>query len=197
MIIKRAVIPFRDNVHMRVWTACDCAWHSRASLLSHYVQFSSNSTSCSIIVYRTLQPEYRYAEYLSSVRCFSNRRLLSRFRCGCHGLQHAMLTQGDGWILKGRIGCVRCATHLGTWKMSSISCLVAQLTVMSYKSMPVFFSRPLLSQTFSLTLNQMHVVVFSESVFNLENLLYPPDISMNACLCVVFCLLAPCWSPGH
>ena len=50
---------------------------------------------------------------------------------------------------------------------------------------------------FSLTLNQMHVVVFSESVLPLENLLYPPDISMNACLCVVFCLLAPCWSPGH
>ena len=48
-----------------------------------------------------------------------------------------------------------------------------------------------------LTLNQMHVVVFSESVFHLENLLYPPDISMNACLCIVFCLLAPCWSPGH
>ena len=113
------------------------------------------------------------------------------------GAMVCMLTQGNGWILKGRTGCVRCATHLGTWKMSSISCLVAQLTVMLDKSMPVFFSRPLLSQTFSLTLNQMHVVVFSESVFHLENLLYPPDISMNACLCVVFCLLAPCWSPGH
>ena len=45
--------------------------------LQHVEQFSSNSTSSSIIVYRTLQPEYRYAEYLSSVRCFSNRRLLS------------------------------------------------------------------------------------------------------------------------
>ena len=54
--------------------------------LQHVEQFSSNSTSSSIIVYRTLQPEYRYAEYLSSVRCFPNRRLLSRFRCGCHGL---------------------------------------------------------------------------------------------------------------
>ena len=49
-------------------------------------QFSSNSTSSSITVYRTLQPEHRYAEYLSSDRCFSNRRLLSRFRRGCHGL---------------------------------------------------------------------------------------------------------------
>ena len=33
----------------------------------------------------------------------------------------------------------------------------------------------------------MHVVVFSESVFHLDNLLFPvaPDISLNACLCVV------------
>ena len=52
----------------------------------HIEQFSSNSTSSSLVVYRTLQPEYKYAEYLSSVRCFSNRRLLSRFRCGFHGL---------------------------------------------------------------------------------------------------------------
>ena len=55
--------------------------------------------------------------------------------------------------------------------MSSISFLVAQLTVMLDKSMPGFFSKPFLSQTCpeqvyseSLTLNQMHVhvVVFSE-----------------------------------
>ena len=80
--------------------------------------------------------------------------------------------------------------------MSSISCIVAQLTVTLDKSMPVFFSRPFQSQTFSLTLNQMHVGVFSDSVFHLENLLFPPDISLNACLCVVFCLLAP-WTLQH
>ena len=44
-----------------------------------------------------------------------------------------MLTQGDGWILKARTGCVRFATHLRTWRISSISCLVAQLTVMCDK----------------------------------------------------------------
>ena len=60
------------------------------------------------------------------------------------------------------------------------------------ESMPVFFSRPFLSQTFSLTLNQMHVVLFSESVFHVENLLYPPDISFDAFSCVELCLLAPC-----
>ena len=69
---------------------------------------------------------------------------------------------------KGRTGCVRFATRLSTW-MSSISCLFAQLIikVMSDKSMPAIFNRPFLSQTFSLSLNQMHVVVFSESVFHL------------------------------
>ena len=47
---------------------------------------------------------------------------------------------------------------------SAVFCLVAQLTVMLLidKSMPVYFSRPFLLQNFSLTLNQMHVVVFSD-----------------------------------
>ena len=53
-----------------------------------------------------------------------------------------MLTQSNGWILKGNTGCVRFATHLRMWRMSSISCIVAQLIVMLDKSMPVFFSRP-------------------------------------------------------
>ena len=108
-----------------------------------------------------------------------------------------MLTQGNGWIIEGRTGCVRFATHLRTWRMSSISCLVAQLRLMLEKSMPVFVSRPFVSQMLSLTLNQMHVVVFSQSNFGEENLLFPPDISFSAFLCVVLCLLAPCWSPGH
>ena len=32
-------------------------------------------------------PEYNPAEYLSVVKCASNRRLTSRFRTGCHGLR--------------------------------------------------------------------------------------------------------------
>ena len=101
-----------------------------------------------------------------------------------------MWTQGDGWIPKGRIGCVRFATHLRTWRMNSISCLVAQLTVILDKSMPVFFSRPFLFQTFSPTLNQMHVVVFSKSVFHVGNPLYPPDIPFST-----YILYSVCWPP--
>ena len=39
------------------------------------------------MLYRTMQPEYKYAAYLSEVKCLSNRRLISRFRSGCHGLR--------------------------------------------------------------------------------------------------------------
>ena len=124
---------------------------------------------------------------MSFVRCFTNVRLRGRFRRGCHGLH----VDTRRWENTGRTGCVRFATHLRTCRMSSISCLVAQFTVMLKKSMPVFFSRPFLSQTSSLTLNQIHVVGSSQSVFHIENQLYPPDISF---VCVVHCLLAPCWS---
>ncbi len=34
-----------------------------------------------------MQLEYKSAEYLSVGKCASNRRLISRFRTGCHGLR--------------------------------------------------------------------------------------------------------------
>ena len=58
------------------------------------------------------------------------------------------------------------------------------------KSMPVFSNMPSLFQTFSLTLNQMHVVVFSESVFHIGNLLYQPDILFSAFLHFICCTLS-------
>jgi len=39
------------------------------------------------MLYRAMQPEYKPAECLSVVKCASNRRLISRFRTGCHGLR--------------------------------------------------------------------------------------------------------------
>ena len=36
---------------------------------------------------RTLQPEYKFAQYLSEVECLAYRRLLSRFSSGCYGLR--------------------------------------------------------------------------------------------------------------
>ena len=110
------------------------------------------------------------------------------------GTMVCMLTQGDGWILKGRTGCVRCATHLRTWKLSSIfSCPAYSDVRQKHASLfqQAFSVSDLFTKLLGQTLNQMHVVFFSESVFRFEHLLFSPDISLNACLCVVFCLLAP------
>ena len=80
--------------------------------LQHVEQCSRycNSTSSSIIVFRTLEPEYRYAEYPSSdlSDVFQIEGCLAKLNVGA---MVCMLTQGDGWILKGRTGCVRCATQ--------------------------------------------------------------------------------------
>ncbi len=55
----------------------------------HWVAFKfvQDNNHSSLLLYRTLQPEYKYADYLAVVKCYSNRRLLSRFRSGCHGLR--------------------------------------------------------------------------------------------------------------
>ena len=53
----------------------------------HWIVFKyfQDDSHGSLVLFRTLQLEYVYAHYLSEVRCFSNRRLLSRFGSGCHG----------------------------------------------------------------------------------------------------------------
>ena len=60
-----------------------------ASAEKHWVTFMylHNDSHSNFLLYRTLQPEYQYARYLSEVKCFSNRRLLSRCRSGCHELR--------------------------------------------------------------------------------------------------------------
>lgn len=41
----------------------------------------------SLRVYRELNPEYQIADYLRHVACYLNKRLFSRLKCGCFGLQ--------------------------------------------------------------------------------------------------------------
>ncbi len=36
-------------------------------------------------VYKVNHSDYQYSDNLSTVRCYPNRRLSSRLRCGCHG----------------------------------------------------------------------------------------------------------------
>ena len=61
----------------------DIIEHQKEAYLSAFINNEALST---LVLYRSLQPEYRYAHYLSVVQSFPNRRLISRFRCGCHGL---------------------------------------------------------------------------------------------------------------
>ena len=41
----------------------------------------------SLQTYRELNPHYQYAEYLSNISCYPNRRSVSRCRCQCSGLR--------------------------------------------------------------------------------------------------------------
>ena len=56
--------------------------NAKAVYASSWHQVELNS----VARYHVLQPEYEPAFHLSIVRSFKSRRLISRFRCGCHGL---------------------------------------------------------------------------------------------------------------
>jgi len=53
---------------------------------NHYAQTWHQSNLSSVARYQPLQPEYVLAPYLSAAKGFKSRKLISRFRCGCHGL---------------------------------------------------------------------------------------------------------------
>ena len=59
----------------------DIIQRQKAAYLS---AFLNNEALSTLVLYRS---DYRYACYSSVVQSFLNRRLISRFRCGCHGLQ--------------------------------------------------------------------------------------------------------------
>ena len=77
----------RRVTHLNI---CHCSFSTVLTLhllykgrsIGLHSNFHSDNHS-SLVLYKNLQPEYQYANYLSEVKCFSNRR----FRCGCHGLR--------------------------------------------------------------------------------------------------------------
>ena len=71
-----------DEAQLVCFSQTSCQAMTDRAKLQLVEQFSSNSTSSSIIVYGTLQPEYRYAEYLSSVRCFQTEGCLAGLDVG-------------------------------------------------------------------------------------------------------------------
>ena len=56
------------------------------SAKNSYTQTWHQNSLSSVARYQSLQPDYVLAPYLSTVKGFKSRKLISRFRCGCHGL---------------------------------------------------------------------------------------------------------------
>ena len=50
-------------------------------------EYFADDQHSSLMLHRTMQLDYKPAEYLSVVKCASSRRLISRFRTGCHDLR--------------------------------------------------------------------------------------------------------------
>ena len=65
------------------------------------------------MLYRTKQPEYKSAVYLSVVKYVSNRRLISRprFRTGWHGLRVDTGRWADGVLVCKSLDCVEDEQH--------------------------------------------------------------------------------------
>ena len=57
------------------------------SAKNHCTQTWHQNFLSSVARYQPLQPEYVLAPYLSAVKGFNSRKLISRFSCGCHGLR--------------------------------------------------------------------------------------------------------------
>ena len=86
-----------------------CVMQGRDFLHQHAFNYFADEQHSSLMLYRTMQPEYKPAEYLSVVKCASNRRLISSFRTGCHGLRADTGRWADGVHLDrtGRL-CLMC-----------------------------------------------------------------------------------------
>ena len=131
-----------DRYH-RYHRASDIIERQKEAYLSAFINNEALST---LVLYRSLQPEYRYAHYLSVVQSFPNRRLISRFRCGCHGL-HV-----DTAVLSTPLGMIECVKSASqdVVRTSIIFCLIVQPTLTSGTVMPplsMAFKQFLLSST--------------------------------------------------
>ena len=73
--------------HLQVETHIGMASVIERAKHQYVFKYFANDQHSSLMLYRTMQLEYKPAEYLSVVKCASNRRLMSRFRTGCHSLR--------------------------------------------------------------------------------------------------------------
>ena len=111
---------------------------------------TDSSLQLYMTIYEIVHSVYQYSDFLSNVRCHPHRRLISRFRCDCHGLRiECGSRQGvvnalridTGRFAKGTESCSRekrsLVAHL---KMSTIFCLTVLPTVTCAQTTANIFS---------------------------------------------------------
>ena len=67
---------FLFSISCSFFGKCDIATVIDQVKQQHVEHYSTHNGLTSLTTYRTLQHDYKYAEYLLTVRCLSNRRLL-------------------------------------------------------------------------------------------------------------------------
>ncbi len=73
--------------HQQLSHSFDIAFIIECTKHQYAYKYFADDEHSTLLLYRTLHPEYKYADYLSAVKCWSNRRLIDKFRSGCHGLR--------------------------------------------------------------------------------------------------------------
>ena len=124
----------RGSQAAQVWHNFDIASVIERAKHQHAFEYFADVQHSSLMLYRTMQPEYKSAEYLSVVKCASIRRLVSRFRTGCHGLRVDTGRWADGVHLDRTDRLCQCASHWIVWRTSSTLFLIAQRTATSSHS---------------------------------------------------------------
>ncbi len=122
---------------------------------NHYAQTWHQSSLSSVARYQPLQPEYVLAPYLSAVKGFKSRKLISRFRCGCHGLH-----VDTGRLLPLALGSnvVVFSALLVQQRMNIILCLIALHTVPSGTDSQTYFKIWGPAPTLSYFLNLLYMI---------------------------------------
>ncbi len=103
-----------------------------------YAQTWHQNSLSSVARYQLLQPEYVLASYLSAVKGFKSRKLISRFRCGCHVLHvdTGRLLPLAQQVPRQQLHCIFCASGSAE---NIILCLIVQHIVPSGTSLPTYF----------------------------------------------------------
>ena len=152
--------------HQQLSHSFDIAFIIECTKHQYAYKYFADDEHSTLLLYRTLHPEYKYADYLSAVKCWSNRRLISRFRGGCMGCE---LIQGVGpavFIFIGKTGCVWCASHCRKWRTSNTFCFSVQRTITLGQSMQAYFSKYSQCQTSLLGLSVREWFSSRNSILN-------------------------------